>query len=133
MNCNRWCIPVISLALSAGLVSGNETAAPAKTEDLANERFYTDPLLLQKQWRVDCRQAVLTTGAWLDSYSQQSDWEQLPWRDLELCGLLFNTPDTGRHQPCPDYSKAFVSLRNARETGQKPGRVEMALSEHCDK
>lgn len=84
-------------------------------EGLANERFHSDPKWIEAQWHIDCNAAVANSQQWLgNNRTDHREWEALPWRDLKLCGLLFNTKDTGRYKPCPDYSGAHDSLMAAR-------------------
>jgi hypothetical protein len=124
------CSIVLSVFLCAAQAVANNQEA------LANERLPVDRYLLEKQWGVNCTAAVSLTLAWMDDQQGRSvgDWEMLPWRDLKYCGLLFNTPDTGRYQSCPDYSKAY-RLLSAMRQGEAVIDIPVlaaVLSERCN-
>ena len=123
-----FCVAV-SLWLHSSLVSAGDGEA------LVNERFPVDSTLLKKQWNVNCDNTVNLTLSWLTGQKSQVDksWDQLPWRGLKYCGLLFNTPDTGRYQPCPDFTEAHRQLLVMRQGVEmfNPEQITRALANQC--
>lgn len=105
------------------------------TENLSNERFPVDKYFLEKQWGVNCDNAVKTTQKWLsvNPSQHQKKWDVLKWQDLYRCGLLFNTPGTGRFERCPDFNKAHKLLLRMRkkENSIDLTKIMVALSTNC--
>ncbi|MCP5301724.1 MAG: hypothetical protein H7A03_00970 [Pseudomonadales bacterium] len=107
----------------------------ADIDAASNERFPVDRTLLEKQWGINCEQAVDLTLGWLKSGTGMERVAPLPMRSLKYCGLLFNTPDTGRYQPCPDYESAYQRLVDIRQhesiMDTDTEAIEIYLSDQC--
>lgn len=128
----------LSFASQTNYAADTSTTTSANTNsnnDLINERFTVDRALLEKHWRIDCDQAVTTTLTWLTEQSplKQKLWDGLHWKDLNYCGLLFNTVDTGRYEPCPNYLRAYQLLSNMRQSivDFNEQRIRETLSVQC--
>ena len=78
-------------------------------ESLANERFPVNAQRIEEQWGVDCG-AAIDQARGLAASSRQLDAEsdialEKLGKTLELCGFIFNTPDSQLYAVCPQYGK----------------------------
>lgn len=79
---------------------------------------------------------VLLDRGLLDREVFQLDpWETIAWEDIYRCGLLFNTHNTGRFQPCPNYSEVYrrLNLMRRRQTNADKEKIQkLLMSDQCD-
>jgi hypothetical protein len=88
--------------------------AAAAGSDVINERFTVSGLAIEAHWQIDCRE-VLTQYRQLTGAAPSgldADVLQTLSGDAQKCGIIYNTPNTGRTVECPDYRQIKAHLDN---------------------
>ena len=95
---------VLAVLLCIGQVSAAE---PADQEALANERFPVNSQRIEAQWGVDCDAAIEEADSVAEVEAMAaggSTQQHLELREtLQLCGFIYNTPDSQLYRRCPLY------------------------------
>lgn len=127
----------LRVVIASGVLLASACPYTLANDELTNERFPVDRKLLEQHWNIDCNEAVDTMLSWLNkSNKPKQHLHELASTvsQLRLCGLLFNTPKTGRFEGCPNYSFAhqLLHLLQRGEIKLSEAPIAKALSKQCD-
>jgi|GEM_PF-6814636 hypothetical protein len=100
----------IHLYILCALLLLSHRQAAADNADIVNERPHLSAAELARHWRLDCKK---TAKKLLETYSgsdnNKTATPPLPSQEITeigYCAHIYNVPDSGRFQPCPNYRGA---------------------------
>ena len=115
---------LLLLYSSGGYGSSANTSINSSNDAVANERPPLTADELAEHWKLDCQKIAVATAAkikegWTEkvvlSKSDVSDVGLgLGLKELQLCAFIYNARTTGRYQPCPNYEKALLAIKNIK-------------------
>lgn len=112
--------------LACGLLS-HVLADTTTANEIVNERPLLKGTELEKHWRLDCPSTIAGILAPLSTARDGAEihWDGQTMRNLELCAFIYNTPNTSRTQPCPNYGQALTELQNFQNKDRSESRTSI--------